>query len=1012
MTIQQLVNFYLACIEREDRQALSKKLSALHNSVLSPWDSKEVLFNHAASNIEFSTTNEREKRLLNTGVKIAGEPERFYYGYPLYLFSERGEWYVSPLFMQEVDVRPLQENRYRVAPVDSDNIEVNLLLFQRQRVPPEELKLVSRELEGNYETFHDRVAAAFQAMGLPTRIFRADTLDAWPTGKMVDGTWVNRPILFKSERSTFTIHFRRELKQLGKDPNLDARIVNTALAIFFNSSIPDSYEQKDTIPLLSVLPMNKGQEEAARSALGEPLTVVTGPPGTGKSQVVVNLLASCALAGKSVLFASKNNKAVDVVRQRMRDLLGDREDWVLRLGNRMMMEECRQEMDGRLAAVSTIPPEEMPSVEVVRELDEAIHDLRMKIETLTAMQKELSRLDRESRSLETLVDEGWVNACAAKKVDYPDLVYAKKVRKKSEELASVTRRGLRLWFVRTILRRRTIRRLKTDLISVTRGLPEEICDSLSFVLNNQEETFTPFAEAFNKVCAFGEWRQAVAKYEKGLYKLDAMDSVKSLVSRLDEVQRQRSELAAEQFRVGWTRRIKRSPAHYKLRRYFDLVNRVSRAHGGNSYGRLLSEWASHISVLGKDLPVWIVTNLSARRALPLRPGLFDLVIIDEASQCDIPSALPLLFRARRALIIGDPHQLRHISTLRASDEVELASHYGLTDSLSRWSYNQRSLYNLAEEVAANIDKPVGFLAEHYRSHPDIVEFSNKSFYKGQLVLRTSIDTLKNHFGNEALGAFWHDITGRVPRSSRSAWNKVEIEAIVDRIEKWYNNGLFGNSKLTLGIVTPFRLQMEKLRQRIGKCSWYNLVEKCLTVGTAHRFQGDECDIMVFSPVVAADMLPRLVRWVADTDQLLNVAITRARGALHVVGDMQACLEAGGRLGEFAASLQAGVFSTPDQYQTESPAEQRVAEMLDELGIWFKCQYPAGRYRLDFLVVSPIGTRYDLEIDGRGHLANENIRSDERRDIAVKQAGIEVIRIDARTVFQRPEVVKTILTRLC
>jgi len=87
-------------------------------------------------------------------------------------------------------------------------------------------------------------------------------------------------------------------------------------------------------------------------------------------------------------------------------------------------------------------------------------------------------------------------------------------------------------------------------------------------------------------------------------------------------------------------------------------------------------------------------------------------------------------------------------------------------------------------------------------------------------------------------------------------------------------------------------------------------------------------------------------------------------------------------------------------------------MLGELGIWFKCQYPVGRYRLDFLVVSPIGNRYDLEIDGRGHLVNENIRSDERRDIAVKQEGIEVIRIDARTVFQRPEVVKTILTRLC
>ena len=61
-----------------------------------------------------------------------------------------------------------------------------------------------------------------------------------------------------------------------------------------------------------------------------------------------------------------------------------------------------------------------------------------------------------------------------------------------------------------------------------------------------------------------------------------------------------------------------------------------------------------------------MTSLSARGRLPFEPGIFDLVVIDEASQCDIASALPLLYRARRAVIIGDPLQLKHVSTRGAA----------------------------------------------------------------------------------------------------------------------------------------------------------------------------------------------------------------------------------------------------------------------------------------------------------------------------------------------------------
>ena len=73
-------------------------------------------------------------------------------------------------------------------------------------------------------------------------------------------------------------------------------------------------------PILEVLPLNTEQRQAVVQGLAAPLTVVTGPPGTGKSQVVTSLLANLAWQGGSVLFSSKNNHAVDVVESRVNDL--------------------------------------------------------------------------------------------------------------------------------------------------------------------------------------------------------------------------------------------------------------------------------------------------------------------------------------------------------------------------------------------------------------------------------------------------------------------------------------------------------------------------------------------------------------------------------------------------------------------------------------------------------------------------------------------------------------------
>ena len=86
---------------------------------------------------EFETSDASEQQLLSRGAVVAGDAERFYYGYPLLLFLDRDDWCVSPLFMREVEVRPLDHSRYVAQITEAEGLEVNLHLFQKQRVPPE-----------------------------------------------------------------------------------------------------------------------------------------------------------------------------------------------------------------------------------------------------------------------------------------------------------------------------------------------------------------------------------------------------------------------------------------------------------------------------------------------------------------------------------------------------------------------------------------------------------------------------------------------------------------------------------------------------------------------------------------------------------------------------------------------------------------------------------------------------------------------------------------------------------
>ncbi|MEL6660328.1 MAG: ATP-binding protein [Bacteroidota bacterium] len=279
------------------------------------------------------------------------------------------------------------------------------------------------------------------------------------------------------------------------------------------------------------------------------------------------------------------------------------------------------------------------------------------------------------------------------------------------------------------------------------------------------------------------------------------------------------------------------------------------------------------------LPVWLVDTAHVHEVLPLQEALFDLVIIDEASQCDIASALPLLQRAKRAVIVGDPKQLRHVSFLSRSRQAVLADQFKLPSKFRKdigttLSYRDSSLLDL---VSTRIQRQnhVIMLDEHFRSLPDLIRFSNQEFYRSQLKIMTA-----NPGSGEERNIYIHRTNGV---RHEKGYNAREVAAILRRVEEVVQ----AEAELaiglcqSIGILSPFRSQVEQLKKAFKMAfTAEQMARHRMLIGTAHSFQGEERDIMCLSWVVDPNTPAGVLRYFQRED-VFNVSITRARVAQYL-----------------------------------------------------------------------------------------------------------------------------------
>ena len=796
---ERLARHYLACIEAEDRRSLQLPRESLGGRFISPVHGPEVLLTEGAASVELSGLSGQERSFLEKEAMNADGPDAGLYGYPLWFAPGwQGGW-ISPLFLLPVTIEDLggQESKAGYRLHRSGPPQLNRTLFRG--FSDEELDRIQDELEDEgVGTFGARVQAALET--LESGAFDAEDAQTEPFPKGGGGRWARTPVLFHDARGPYTVQLRRDLDAIARYDSVQKGASKTALAALWGAGGLKGAGGEAA----ELRPLNASQRAAVRSALEAPLTAITGPPGTGKSQVAVDLLATAILEGRPVLFASKNNQAVDVVRQRLREALGEPFDFTVRVGSRKVMAEMEPEVLDRLARLREGP---RPTGEAEARSD--LDRLRAELEVLVARRNALAAAEAAQVVAAAEVPSDWqewsddgasVDAAALRALGDDARAYAGR--------ASL---GLVRWARRLLFGSGVRRGLVDRLDVVLAGAPGVRESAVGEVADGD---LGAIADVVERVERYGRWlaaQSATATADREL---------RSVLRRAGTPDEEEAAVRGEA--ADATARLCRAVGGGRLWDAADDVRAALQAYRlasaglkgtGKAYAKALGELAEAYRQLARHLPVWITTALSVRNALPLRAGIVDLVVIDEASQCDVASAVPLLYRARRAAVIGDPNQLRHIAGIREEAEAALPTSSGL---LPDWSYVERSLFDRASAALGEGSGAAVLLDEHYRSVGPIIGFSNARFYGGALTVRTDEGGMRDRLPLVSPGVHWHHVPGAVPPGSRAAHNPAELEAAGALLEGWLEAGWFEPGGPTVGVVTPFRAQKERLQRRVRR----------------------------------------------------------------------------------------------------------------------------------------------------------------------------------------------------
>lgn len=643
----------------------------------------------------------------------------------------------------------------------------------------------------------------------------------------------------------------------------------TALATYLNPGLfkPRTYAKRQ---LIYPFGSNTSQLKAVQKAFEHSISVIQGPPGTGKTQTILNIIANILVAGKTVLVVSNNNSATDNVLEKLiKYEFGFLAAPLGNADNKQRFIECQESEKQYPKALASWHAAEANRPEFLERIDRQIKRLNhlfAKQERLAIARQELQVLETERHHFEREIGAS----------DY------KIALRKTRSIPRLTR----LWF--------DLQRFAEDA-ALRPGFFGNMRQKLRWIAIRLRS------------------RQLLKGLSRDFFQRDLSTIVSDLQAALYHARLKalRTEIAALEAYIASQHAEEQTKRLSEWSMLF-LKNTLYRKYGTDHPKPIFrsDDFYFRPQEVLDEYPVVLSTTFSARSSLSPET-IYDYVIMDEASQVSIETGALALSVAQNAVIVGDSMQLPNVVTPEARLKLdEIAGQFTLPRSYdcARNSF----LESLCRTIPG---VPQTLLKEHYRCHPKIIDFCNRKFYGGALVIMTRdnddcdvICAVKTVEGNHKHGHM----------------NQREIDVIRKEVLP-----TLPHKAENIGIIAPYNAQVDALQQQIGAT---------VDIATVHKFQGREKDAIVMCTV------DNQISDFVDDPNLLNVAVSRAKQkfCLVVTGNKQ---QKSGNISDLLAYIE---------YNNFTVTESKIRSIFDYL---YK-QYTEAR--MAYLATRKRVSEYDSE----------------------------------------------------
>jgi hypothetical protein len=780
---------------------------------------------------------------------------------------------------------------------------------------------------------------------------------------------------------------------------------------FRNDLLPRD-EVLKAIDLLPI-PLSRRQREAVFRAWTHEVTYIQGPPGTGKSHTITAIMLAALFLKKRVLLVSHKKPAIDVVYEKLGQFLGagsaiyasnesaqrqqmrgELQQWLSRCGtlqDRAELEELRRKRAHHRGKVEQLRQEVEQLETQIKNALEWERDYYHRQERLDHNRKAyLGRFgDGDSRSLELSPAANPVKALAV--LRQAEKMLGEDIQTSGGNVSRQKALHLRRFFGACV----------NQFFAEPSRLPPNLA-AVNYLREHLEltEDFQRASESLARV---------IPDY--------LSQARKTLHRKRDEMRKQQGELAKAQHAAHVVGNLQETSD--ELQKFRSMIHHANATLIGQKMQGI------NFAEVIETLPLWVGQMRHLGEFLPFESKLFDLVVVDEASQVNIAEIIPAFFRGARICVVGDDKQLglnaAGLFTLNRQFE-ELIWNRHFADSGVLYSQADQRLLLVSKHSILDFIRSLGdgkvpqtTLDEHFRSYPQLASFTSDTFYQVDGGLRLMKEVPKN-LELECFNCI--EVGG-----ARDAETKIVTNEI-DELLRWLTklirarhyeqdpalraHGFTNERPPTLGVISFLTSQRDVIRERVAEEFAPAEMQLChLLVGTPEDFQGNERDIIFVT--LGLDGVSRWGRGHYEDRKRFNVATSRA---IHYTLLIYGGIPSNARLiksylthfGKSWRTKQAGENSEAADQATvhryrwdwnrklhrelcESEFEHRVADCLEdfvrqhggenriklfnqvqasrELGV-----SSCGQKRLDFVLLNGgNGSCVAVEVDGRHHFTD-------------------------------------------